>query len=215
MPRERSVSAATVTARQHLRLRNGCALDAHWIIARMLEQLRRNRRLGTVVLMGCIVLWLVALLAGVQVRALPVMVHGSAAVPAAAAQDLLDHAVCSVVPEGLDDAEVALQAFAHSGAVESSPAHAAHAPDSADSVQVADGTAASAEDAAHEGHQGHHGPDCVRCIALSPPAAVAVVVYRPPVPRQGLDWRAPAQQPPSLQAAAPLPARGPPVPLHA
>ena len=32
---------------------------------------------------------------------------------------------------------------------------------------------------------------------------------------QGLDWQAPAQQPPSLLAAAPLPARGPPAPFHA
>lgn len=186
----------------------------HGIIAGMLEQIRRNRRLGTVVLVGCIVLWLVALLAGVQVRALPVTVPVLATASAAAAQDVLDHTVCSAVAEGLDGAADALQAVAPSGAP-ASPAHAGHASDGADSIHVADGMAARAEDAAHEGHQGHHGPDCLLCIALSPPAAVAVVVYRPPVPRQGLDWRAPAQQPPSLLAAAPLPARGPPASLHA
>ena len=37
----------------------------------MLEQIRCNRRLGTVVLWLCVVLWLVALLAGVRARAVP------------------------------------------------------------------------------------------------------------------------------------------------
>ncbi|MBP7352616.1 MAG: hypothetical protein KA964_06285 [Comamonas sp.] len=47
----------------------------------MLEQIRRNRRLGTTVLLLCIALWLVALWAGVRVRA----VSGPAPVVAAMA----------------------------------------------------------------------------------------------------------------------------------
>ena len=166
----------------------------------MLEQIRRNRRLGTVVLWLCVVLWLVALLAGVRVRAVPAPV---VAVPLHAVADAADtphrdHAAHRGA--GVAAVSPASPASAHGAG------HGAHAVPAHD--------AALPPELRHE-HDSHHGPDCVLCIALSPPAAVAVVVYRPPVPRQGLDWRAPAQQPPSLLAAAPLPARGPPAPFHA
>lgn len=151
----------------------------------MLEQIRRNRRLGTTVLLLCVVLWLVALWAGVRVRAMP----GPAPVAAmAAASPTESHAAAHV--------------------------HGTHAAHNSPHAVVSEGEAAPASAPEHSGH-GPHGPDCVLCIALSPPAAVAVVVYRPPVPRQGLGWRAPERAPLSRQAAAPLPARGPPAALHA
>ena len=164
----------------------------------MLEQIRRNRRLGTVVLWLCVVLWLVALLAGVRVRAVPAP---AVAVPLHAAADTADTAYGDHAAHRGAAVAAASPAAAHDGAD-----HGAHTVPAAGAPLT--------PEPSHE-HDGHHGPDCVLCIALSPPAAVAVVVYRPPVPRQGLDWRAPAQQPPSLLAAAPLPARGPPAPFHA
>ena len=165
----------------------------------MLEQIRRNRRLGTVVLWLCVVLWLVALLAGVRVRAVPAPV---VAVPL--------HAVA--VADAACGDHAAQRGAAVAAVSPASPASAHGADHGAHAVPAHD--AALPPEPRHE-HDSHHGPDCVLCIALSPPAAVAVVVYRPPVPHQGLDWRAPAQQPPSLLAAAPLPARGPPAPFHA
>lgn len=149
----------------------------------MLEQIRRNRRLGTSVLLLCVALWLVALWAGVRVRAMPGPAPVAAMVAASATES---HAAAHV----------------HG-------THAAH-----DSPHAALPEAAPASAPEHSGH-GPHGPDCVLCIALSPPAAVAVVVYRPPVPRQGLGWHAPERPPLSRLAAAPLPARGPPAALHA
>lgn len=166
----------------------------------MLEQIRRNRRLGTVVLWLCVVLWLVALLAGVRVRAVPAPV---VAVPL--------HAVADAADTPHED-HAAHRGAAVAAVSPASPASAHGADHGARAVPAHD--AALPPEPRHE-HDSHHGPDCVLCIALSPPAAVAVVVYRPPVPHQGLDWRAPAQQPPSLLAAAPLPARGPPTPFHA
>lgn len=162
------------------------------IIAGMLEQIRRNRRLGTTVLMLCVVLWLVALWAGVRVRAMP---GGPAPVvttaPASPAKVLgASHVHGAHGGQSTNDSHDSHRAVAPDGGPAPEPAHA------------------------HSDH-GHHGPDCVLCIALSPPATVAVLVYRPPVPRQGLRWHAPARHPPSRLAAAPLPARGPPAPLHA
>lgn len=152
----------------------------------MLEQIRRNRRLGTTVLLLCIALWLVALWAGVRVRA----VSGPAPVVAAMAPA----------------SAVQSHAAAH--------VHGTHAAHDSPHAAIPDGGPAPEPAPEHSGH-GPHGPDCVLCIALSPPATVAVVVYRPPAPRQGLGWHAPARPPLSRLAAAPLPARGPPAPLHA
>ncbi|MEG2999794.1 MAG: hypothetical protein RR855_04520 [Comamonas sp.] len=163
----------------------------------MLEQIRRNRRLGTVVLWLCAALWLVALLAGVRARAMPL--------PAPTAAVAL-HPTPHAAPHGA------------AAAADPAPPAGAAVQQAAAAMDTAHPAADAAHESAHastQEHDGHHGPDCLLCIALSPPAAVAVVVYRPPVPRQGLDWRAPAQQPPSLLAAAPLPARGPPAPFHA
>lgn len=143
----------------------------------MLEHIRRNHRLHTLVLGVFAALWLVALLAGAQVRALPMLASAHAA-PAAMAHDL-----CMALGEGMD------------------------LPQAADVV--------GAPPAAAPEHGSHHDPDCLLCLALSPPPVLAVVVYRPPVPQPGFDWLAPAHFPPSQQAAAPLPARGPPAPFHA
>lgn len=154
----------------------------------MLEQIRRNHRLGTLVLWLCAALWLVAMLAGVQVRgALAAAAHQDTAQPS-------PHDVCMAEVERDADTERDADAV-----------HALHA-----ALALADVPAQ-----APQGHSGHQDPDCLLCMALSPPAVVVVPLYRPPVPQQGLDWLAPAHFPPSQQATAPLPARGPPAPFHA
>ncbi|MBV7420655.1 hypothetical protein KW830_19535 [Comamonas sp. CMM03] len=158
----------------------------------MLEQIRRDRRLGTTVLLLCVALWLVALWAGVRVRAMPGPAPMAAMAPASLAE---------------------AHGTGHTGGSHGSH-NAQQTHDSHDRHSAAEPDAGSASEPAHE-HGGHHGPDCVLCIALSPPASVAVLVYRPPVPRQGLGWHAPAQPPLSRLAAAPLPARGPPAVFHA
>jgi hypothetical protein len=135
----------------------------------MLERIRRNRRLGSLVLAVFTMLWLVALLAGVRVRTVDL--------PSQAAALAMQQDICTT-------------------AVNAQPWTA----------QLADATAAN-----DSSHGSHHGPDCLLCIALSPPPQLLVQVYRPPAPIQARVWLAPAHFPPSWQATAPLPPRGPPL----
>lgn len=152
----------------------------------MLEHIRRNHRLSTAVLWLCASLWLVAMLAGVQVRA-PLQQGHAAGGPASV------HDVCIAVLDG-DDTEQAAIARA---------------------LLLAAEQAQVLEEGEHGGHGSHQSPECLLCMALSPPAVVAVHVYRPPVPRHGPGWQQPAHFPPAQQATAPLPARGPPPSFHA
>lgn len=63
--------------------------------------------------------------------------------------------------------------------------------------------------AGHAQHQ--HAPDCLLCIGLATPPALALAVGRPPVPAAHQDRRSPTQATLAWRAQAPLPARGPPV----
>lgn len=65
------------------------------------------------------------------------------------------------------------------------------------------------------GHAGHHGPDCLLCVALATPSALALV---PPRPSLATAYRSRHDRLPvayGWRIQAPLPARGPPVSLHA
>jgi hypothetical protein len=158
----------------------------------MLEQIRRNRRLGYWVLALCAMLWLVAMLAGVRVRAMPwpdAATAGASEASTAAMEQAVLHDICTVVDDAAPDPNASI-----------SPAPDGHAAGHG-----------SSSDASHS----HQDPDCLLCIALSPPATVALQVYQPPRPVHGPVWLAPAHFPPALQAAAPLPPRGPPARFHA
>jgi hypothetical protein len=155
----------------------------------MLEQIRRNRRLGYWVLALCAMLWLVAMLAGVRVRAMPWPDASTPEASAAAMEQAVLHDICTVVDDAAPDPNARL-----------SPTPGEHAAGHG-----------SSSDASHS----HQDPDCLLCIALSPPATVALQVYKPPRPVHGPVWLAPAHFPPALQAAAPLPPRGPPASFHA
>lgn len=65
------------------------------------------------------------------------------------------------------------------------------------------------------GHAQHHDPDCLLCITLATPSAVALAIGRSPVPVAHQDRRSPALAVPVRHAQAPLPARGPPASIHA
>lgn len=166
----------------------------------MLELIRRNHRLGTTVLWLCASLWLLAMLAGVQVR-MPMQQWQSAG----ASVSVSTLAPAQSGATGLTGAAV------HGDRV-AAAAMAAMQMASADVLASAPASAPAHSDE-HRAHD-HHGMDCLLCMALSPPAVVAVPVYRPPVPGQGRAWWVPAHCPPAQQATAPLPARGPPSPIH-
>lgn len=155
----------------------------------MLELIRRNHRLGTTVLWLCASLWLLAMLAGVQVR-MPMQSLHVAADPA------------------LGPSPGRAAHGAHGG-------HAA--PAVRHTLQPAHRAAAAPAPAHRDDHgdHDHHGMDCLLCMALSPPSVVVVQAYRPPMPRQGPVWQVPAHGPPSPLSTAPLPARGPPPTFHA
>jgi hypothetical protein len=165
----------------------------------MLEQIRRNRRLGLWVLVLCAMLWLVAMLAGVRVRAMPWPDAATPETSAAAMEQAVLHNICTVVDE----------------ANEANEGLGADAPQSTSApASEMDGHAGMHGDAPASSHS-HQDPDCLLCIALSPPATVALQIYKPPRPVHGPVWLAPAHFPPALQAAAPLPPRGPPASFHA
>ncbi|WP_370680031.1 hypothetical protein [Comamonas sp. GB3 AK4-5] len=164
----------------------------------MLELIRRNRRLGRWVLALCAMLWLVAMLAGVRVRVMP-WPEAAATTPEAAMELAVQHDICTV----MDDAAQPL-GLVDGQATPNTPA-AAPSP----------GAHAGAHGDAPASSHSHQDPDCLLCIALSPPATVALQVYKPPRPVHGPVWLAPAYFPPALQAAAPLPPRGPPARFHA
>lgn len=167
----------------------------------MLEQIRRNHRLSRWVLALCALLWLVAMLAGVRVRLMPW--PEAAVTPEAVMEQAVLHDICTVV----DGAAPPL------GVADSPPASTPSLGSPAAAPAVGDhaGWHGEGPDSSHR----HQDPDCLLCIALSPPATAALQVYKPPRPVQGPVWLAPAHFPPALQAAAPLPPRGPPASFHA
>ena len=142
-----------------------------WIMSPMLEKIRRNRHLGSVILALFAMVWLTALLAG-AVR-----------LPNQAAFLAMQRDICTTA-----------------------------APTASINKQQP-GTSKPAATTAYDDfpHSGHHGPHCLLCMTLSLPPQVSVQLYKTPVPIQGQVWLAPAYFPPSLQATAPLPPRGPPL----
>ena len=65
------------------------------------------------------------------------------------------------------------------------------------------------------GYAHHHAPDCLLCIGLATPPALALAAWRSPVPLAHQDRRSPTQATLAWRAQAPLPARGPPTIFHA
>lgn len=59
-------------------------------------------------------------------------------------------------------------------------------------------------------HSNHQDPQCVLCIALSPPSVFTLQLAQYPEPAYLENWLLPPHFPPSLQVAAQLPPRGPP-----
>ena len=138
----------------------------------MLEQLRHNRRLHTIVFMVFTALWLVALLSGARVRGLATSSDSLAVA--------MHESLC------ISEAEGAASTLVQMGA------------------QVD-------QDHSSNPHSDHQDPQCLLCIALSPPPAWSLQLAQYPEPAYLENWRRPAHFPPSLQVAAQLPPRGPPV----
>lgn len=65
------------------------------------------------------------------------------------------------------------------------------------------------------GQAQHHSLDCLLCVALATPPAIRLAAWRSPVPVAHRGRHRPASIVLAWQAQAPLPARGPPAPLHA
>jgi len=68
---------------------------------------------------------------------------------------------------------------------------------------------------ASSGYMHQHAPDCLLCIGLATPPALALAAWRSPVPAAHQDRRSPTQATLAWRAQAPLPARGPPTFFHA
>ena len=147
----------------------------------MLENIRQRRRLHTVVLTVFTLLWLVAMLSGVRVRAMPMPVPmGGDAVLSA-----MQHSLCiSEAALPASDAEYIAWLEADLNATDAPP------PDL--------------------DHSEHAGPHCLLCVALMGPAAFALQVVQYPEPAHPHRWKQPPHFPPALQISAPLPPRGPP-----
>lgn len=147
----------------------------------MLENIRQRRRLRTVVLTVFTLLWLVAMLSGVRVRAMPMPVQmGGNAVLAA-----MQHSLCiSDAALSAGDAEYAVWLEA--------------------ALQGSDAPAPDPD------HSEHAGPHCLLCVAVMGPAAFALQVVPYPEPAHPHRWKQPPHFPPALQISAPLPPRGPP-----
>lgn len=148
----------------------------------MLENIRRRRRLHTVVLTVFALLWLVAMLSGARVRAMPLPgpLHDDVAM-----LDSMQHSLC------VSDARQAASGAEYAAWLDEVLNAPVSTPDAAE-------------------HSGHEGPHCLLCIGLMGPPAFALQVVPYPVPAEGLAWKQPAHFPPALQISAPLPPRGPP-----
>lgn len=151
------------------------------IMRAMLENIRQRRRLHTVVLTVFTLLWLVAMLSGVRVRAMPMP-----------------------VPMGGDTALAAMQ---HSLCISDAALSAGDAEYAAWLEAALQGSDAPAPD---PDHSEHAGPHCLLCVALMAPAAFALQVVPYPEPAHPHRWKQPPHFPPALQISAPLPPRGPP-----
>ncbi|ADV02016.1 hypothetical protein HF896_21975 [Alicycliphilus denitrificans] len=73
--------------------------------------------------------------------------------------------------------------------------------------------AAAPEADAHAGHHADSG--CLLCIALGTPPVMALAAFRQPLPVAQQARLSPAEAVPAWRAQAPLPARGPPLSVHA
>lgn len=142
----------------------------------MLEQIRHNRRLHTVIFTVFTALWLVALLSGARVRGLPT----NSDTLAIAMHDSL----CISEAEGATSSLLQMPLWVDAGVD---------------------------QDHGSNPHSNHQDPQCLLCIALSPPPAWSLQLAQYPEPVYLENWRLPAHFPPSLQVAAQLPPRGPPV----
>ena len=152
------------------------------IMRAMLENIRQRRRLHTVVLTVFSLLWLVAMLSGVRVRAMPMP-----------------------VPMGGDTVLAAMQ---HSLCISDAALSAGDAEYAAWLEAASQTTDAPAPDLDHSEHAGPH---CLLCVAVMGPAAFALQVVPYPEPAHPHRWKQPPHFPPALQISAPLPARGPPL----